>query len=411
MAMLCQEVICNSHLKRDIPPLCVVLLLKKLLLIIYKTKVMYMPACWMQQKPSTKLVLLNYLPYFSNVIFQLLYFGSFLTYTQDRVWLHPGMDALLIPSPLQTVSRQGGVLSPILFNVYMDELIDKLKINNVGCHIGRQFTGAFCYADDLTLLSPTIRGLQKMLNVCDAFANEYSVKFNARKTVCMCFSRKPTCRDINVLLSGEKLHWSNHVKHLGNTLSHNLSDEIDVQVKRGHFYGLVNTVCAKFKCVLGDLDLATKLFMSYFCSFYGSQLWDLSSTWFDAICVAWNKAVRRIFQLPYNTHRFLLPYVVDGNPIRDQLLKRCVKFYESCDESKNSIIQLLVSNANFENTPMGINMRYIAMHFKSKVKVNSEKDGAGHLLHSLLKIREQYWEISEFTREKVECMIYNVCTS
>ena len=91
--------------------------------------------------------------------------------------------------------RQGGVLSPILFNVYMDELIDKHKMNDVGCHIGRQFTGAFCYADDLTLLSPTIRGLQKMLNVCDDFANEYSVKFNARKTVCMCFSRKPTCRD------------------------------------------------------------------------------------------------------------------------------------------------------------------------------------------------------------------------
>ena len=67
--------------------------------------------------------------------------------------------------------RQGGVLSPILFNVYMGESIDKLKMNDVGCHIGRQFTGAFCYADDLTLLSPTIRGLQKMLNVCDDFAN------------------------------------------------------------------------------------------------------------------------------------------------------------------------------------------------------------------------------------------------
>ena len=182
-------------------------------------------------------------------------------------------------------------------------------------------------------------------------------------------------------------------------------------MKRGHFYGFVNTLCAKFKCVLGDADLATKLFMSYCCSFYGSQLWDLSSIWFDAVCVAWNKAVRRIFHLPYNTHRFLLPYVVDGNPIRDQLLKRCVTFYESCDESKNSIIQLLVSNANFENTPMGINMRYIAMHSKCKVKVDSEKGGAVHLLHPLLKIREQYWEISEFTREDVECMIYNECTS
>ena len=58
------------------------------------------------------------------------------------------------------------------------------------------------------------------------------------------------------------------------------------------------------------------------------------------------------------------------------------------------VIDLLVSNANFENTPMGINVRYIAMHSKSKVKVDSKKDDQGHLLHSLLNIREQYWEIS-----------------
>ena len=148
--------------------------------------------------------------------------------------------------------------------------------------------------------------------------------------------------------------------------------------------------------------------MSYCCSSYGIQLWDLSSTWFDAIWVAWNKAARRIFQLPYNTHRFLLPYVVDGNPIQDQLLKRCVKFYESCDESQDSIIQLLVSDADFEDTPIGINMRYNAMHSKSKVKVDSEKDGAGHLQHSLLKIREQYWEISEFTREEVEWCLFRI---
>ena len=68
--------------------------------------------------------------------------------------------------------RQGGVLSPILFNVSMDELIDTLKMNDVEWHIGHQFTGAFCYAHDLTLLSLTIRGLQNMLNVCDDLTNE-----------------------------------------------------------------------------------------------------------------------------------------------------------------------------------------------------------------------------------------------
>ena len=135
-----------------------------------------------------------------------------------------------------------------------------------------------------------------MLSVCDDFASEYSVKLNARKTVCICFSRKPTYRDINVLLSGENYTGAIMSSTWATLYHYNPSDEIDVQVKRGHFYGSVNTLCAKFKCVLGNISLATKLFMSYCCSFYGCQLWDLSSTWFDVICVAWNKAVSGIFQ-------------------------------------------------------------------------------------------------------------------
>ena len=62
--------------------------------------------------------------------------------------------------------RQGGVLSPILFNVYFDELLHSLQQNDIGCHIGTIFTGALCYADDLFLLCPTIRGLQKMITIC-----------------------------------------------------------------------------------------------------------------------------------------------------------------------------------------------------------------------------------------------------
>ena len=56
-------------------------------------------------------------------------------------------------------------------------------------------------------------------------------------------------------------------------------------------------------------------------------------------------------------------------------------------------------------------MRHIGMHSKFKVKVDYEKDSAGHLLHLKLKVHEQYWEISEFTREEAECLIYNVFTA
>ena len=60
--------------------------------------------------------------------------------------------------------KQGGVLSPILFTIYLDTLLEQLRQSGVGCHIGNVFTGALGYADDLVLLAPTSSGMRKLLN-------------------------------------------------------------------------------------------------------------------------------------------------------------------------------------------------------------------------------------------------------
>ena len=59
--------------------------------------------------------------------------------------------------------RQGGILSPIFFNIYVDELIGLLRSTNGGWHIAYVFIGCIMYADDLILLSPCVAGLQSML--------------------------------------------------------------------------------------------------------------------------------------------------------------------------------------------------------------------------------------------------------
>ena len=50
--------------------------------------------------------------------------------------------------------EQGGVLSPRLFNVYLNEVLSKLRENGLGCHMNGQFVGTFIYADDITILAP-----------------------------------------------------------------------------------------------------------------------------------------------------------------------------------------------------------------------------------------------------------------
>ena len=59
--------------------------------------------------------------------------------------------------------KQEGVPSPILFTVYIDNLNKFLKQKNGECKIGNNFLGLFGYADDLTMLCPTLSGLREML--------------------------------------------------------------------------------------------------------------------------------------------------------------------------------------------------------------------------------------------------------
>ena len=85
--------------------------------------------------------------------------------------------------------RQGSVLSPVLFSVYLDELLEMLGNSGVGCHWGGSFVGALCYADDIVLLAPCASALRHMLNICDSFATSHGLVFNANKTQLVCFRR------------------------------------------------------------------------------------------------------------------------------------------------------------------------------------------------------------------------------
>ena len=59
--------------------------------------------------------------------------------------------------------RQGGVLSPYLFTVYIDDLIVQLRQTGYGIHVGQIFVGCALYADDIALLSASCYGLQNLL--------------------------------------------------------------------------------------------------------------------------------------------------------------------------------------------------------------------------------------------------------
>ena len=188
-----------------------------------------------------------------------------------------------------------------------------MKKSGLGCHIGNQFYGSFGYADDLKVLCPTIGGLQKMIDICENFGQEYDVTFNAKKTIGICYG---DC-DFNILrsvhLNGAAIKWHSVVKYLGNMLSFDLSDAADIKVKKGSFITAVNKLNYVFRNV--DTLIKAKLFQTYCTAWYGCQSWQLGTSDTNLLDVEWRKAVRRILGLPARTRSALLSGLVENKSL------------------------------------------------------------------------------------------------
>ena len=52
--------------------------------------------------------------------------------------------------------RQGGQLSPLLFNVYTDDLNHNHQATGIGCYVRGAWVNSLSYADDMVLLAPTV---------------------------------------------------------------------------------------------------------------------------------------------------------------------------------------------------------------------------------------------------------------
>ena len=81
--------------------------------------------------------------------------------------------------------RQGGQLSPLLYNVYTDDLNHHLHAAGVGCYVGSAWVNSLSYADDMVLLAPMVTALQTLLEVCRAYAAPHGIVYNTTITECI----------------------------------------------------------------------------------------------------------------------------------------------------------------------------------------------------------------------------------
>ena len=189
--------------------------------------------------------------------------------------------------------RQGGVLSPRLFTVYLDDLFRLLKESNVGCYIKNLFVAAIIYADDICLLAPCRSALQTLLNICEGYGLDWCLTYNPSKSKTMIFGSSITIKPLTMY--NRELEVVDELRYLG----------VSVVSGKQFSVGITSTV-RKFRCASNTIlnahrkssePVLLKLIYAVAVPIltYACETLPLNCRQLNEMTVALNDVIRRVF--------------------------------------------------------------------------------------------------------------------
>lgn len=128
--------------------------------------------------------------------------------------------------------KQGCGLSPILSNIYQNDIHDCISNNNDPIELNGQKISSLSWADDLVLMATSATGLQKGLNNIAEYCDKWNLTVNTIKSKCMCISNKRVMQLPIFLYKNVELENVSEFRYLGilihksGKLKHSILDRI-----------------------------------------------------------------------------------------------------------------------------------------------------------------------------------------
>ena len=356
-------------------------------------------------------------------------------YTKQEAWVRWGNVCSKIFN-ISNGTRQGSILSPAIFSIYIDDLIKDLRKLGLGCRVGGIWMAAVGYADDLLLMAPNRLAMEKMLEICEKYADMHNLKFstdenpNKSKSKCiyMFNSRSRTIsKPAPLQLYGRDLPWVKSATHLGNELFEDGSMEYDCKIKRAKF--IDNSLNVREMFEFAKPREILRAVQIYCGDMYGSSLWDLYGSVSAKYFRCWNTAVRLCWDVPRSTHtKYVRGFLsCDLLSLRTQCIARYVNFLKSLFECRSKEVAVLSRIvANNVSTITGRNI----LNIKLETGISPTKTTSKflqHILHMQERnvdskewdswLLEKYLDIRNDQRSKgdntkyIDSLIISICSS
>ena len=194
--------------------------------------------------------------------------------------------------------RQGGILSPLLFSIYVDSVLKYLENSKLGCFVNYQCYNSFMYADDLILLSTSVTDLQLMFNLCSAVFSMLDLPINVNKSHCMRVGARFDTSCANITLCNEPIQWVDSIKFLGVILEKGKKLKFNWDASRRNFYSSVNSILGKLGVNNDSTDVLFHLVKSKAVPYltYGICTVNLSKQDLNKFNFAYNSVFSKVFK-------------------------------------------------------------------------------------------------------------------
>ena len=243
--------------------------------------------------------------------------------------------------PLLCDVRQGGGLSPYLFAVYIDDVIDQVESTNVGCVLLSVPMCIILYADDILLIAPSVSALQELFIACQLELRSLDLQINFDKSVCLRIGPRfnNNCGSI-CTVDGKLVSWVTCIRYLGVYIVSGRQFKCSFNNAKRKFYGAFNAIYGKVGRIASEeviLNLISSKCLP--CLLYGSEVCPINRSEMKSLAFPVMRILFKVFKTALIDVVRECQYYFNFYDVDELVRRRKVRFANNYLHSDNFLCQ------------------------------------------------------------------------